>query len=109
MVGNGVCQCLRVPSSRANLETHNVKFEEVSSTCDGGKVFNLPVSLDQVFQEKEVDLIHLLEIEVLDYVCQSTNSCPSPNQPGHGSCTCMDLTMWTVDPRARAIINEART
>ena len=79
VVDNGVCQCLRVTSSRANLAKHNVTIEEVSSNCDCGKAFNLPVPLDQVFQEKEVDLTHLLEIEVLDYVHQSTNSCPSPH------------------------------
>ena len=73
-----MCQCLRVPSARANLEKHDVKIEEVSSTCDCGKAFNLPVPLDKVFQMKEVDLTHLQEIEVLDYVHQSTKSCPSP-------------------------------
>ena len=61
-----------------NLAKHKVKIKEMSFTCDCSKALELPVSLDQIFQEKEVDLTHLLEIDVLDYICQSTNSWDSP-------------------------------
>ena len=63
--------------------------------------------LNQVKQEKEVGLAHLIDIVVLYHVCQSVNSYPSPDQSGHGVCTSIATPMWTLDPRARQIINEA--
>ena len=41
----------------------------------------------------------------LDHAPQSHASCPSPDQPGHGSCVLTALPTWTLDPRARKIIN----
>ena len=92
-VGSGECQCSRTTASRENLTNHKVKCEEVSCTCDCGQTFSLPVSLNQVNQDKEVDLEHLLEIGVLDHMRQLINSLPSPDQPGHGSCTSTDVHM----------------
>ena len=40
-------------------------------------------------------------------MCQLATSCPSPDQPGHGSCVSTAMKMWAVDPRARQIPNEA--
>ena len=50
--------------------------------------------LNQDLQEDEVSLTSLLLVGDLDYVCQSSTSSPSTDQPGHGS---------SVDPRALAI------
>ena len=38
---------------------------------------------------------------------KSTNSFPSPEKTGDGSCTSTAVPMWTVDPRSRQNINEA--
>ena len=40
-------------------------------------------------------------------MCQSATSSTSPDQPRHVSCISTAMPMWTVDPRARQITNEA--
>ena len=97
----------RTPSARENLVKCKVQIVEVPSNCDCGFKFDLPVPLGQVFQEKEVSLKHVLLTGDLDCVCQSKTSSPSPDQLGHGSCVLTALPMWTVDPRARKITNDA--
>ena len=63
--------------------------------------------LNQYLQEDDVNFAFLLLVGDLDYMHQSTNSSPSPDQPGHGSCVTTAMPMWTVDPRSRKIINDA--
>ena len=49
----------------------------------------------------------LLRDGVLDYMCKSSNSGPSPDQPGHGSCVYAALPLWTLDPRVRKIVSDS--
>ena len=45
-VGSSKCQCSKMSASREILTKHEVKCEEVSSTCDCGKMHMLPVPLN---------------------------------------------------------------
>ena len=78
-VGSYKCQCSRMPAARVDITKHNVKSEEVSSTYDCDKMHKLHVPLNQFNQVKEIDLQYSLDVGVLDCLCQSINSCPSPD------------------------------
>ena len=106
-VVNDDYHCLTVSTSRENLVKHNVHFKEVPFTCDCGLDFYLAVPLNQDLQEDDVSLANSLTAGVLDSMCQSTYSSPSPGQPDHGSFVLTAMPMWTMDPRARQNINEA--
>ena len=67
----------------------------------------MPVPLEQHLQEENVWLPELLSHGSLDYLHRSTNSCPSPDQPGHGSCACAALPMFTTDPRVRKLVSDS--
>ena len=96
-----VCHCSAALDSRAPLRKHNVKFKDAPFGCDCGKQCNLPAPLNQNLQEDDAWLSALLRDGVLGYMCQSSNSGPSPDQPGHGSCAHEALPLLTLDPRAR--------
>ena len=67
----------------------------------------LSVPLAQNLQDVHVSLVSLLTDGIFDYLCQSINPCPSPDQPGHGSCVYTALPLFSADPRVRQIINES--
>lgn len=52
-------------------------------------------------------LTSLLLTGDLDYMHQLFNSSHSLDRPGHGSCVSTAMPMWTMDHRARQVMNEA--
>ena len=101
------CHCSAVSASRERLRECKVHFKGMPFACDCWAKFNLLVPQNQASQEDELSLKHLLADGVLDCVHQLSNSGPSPDQPGHGSCAHAALPLRTADPRARKLVNDS--
>ena len=79
----------------------------MSFKCDCGLEFDFPVPLEQRLQEENAWLPELFPHRSLDYLHRSTKSCPSPDQPGHGSCAHTVVPMFVTDPSLCKLISDA--
>lgn len=87
----------------------NYFFYECKQKCKCGNIFALHIPYSQPEQNEIEFLISTLLIEgMIDYLCQSSTRSPSYDQPGDGGCVCTSLPLFTADPRARTLIDEAQ-